>query len=56
MEVVYICIHACVVEIYVNIPHLISLECLVDGASTDSLTLVIITALEYEANLTLEQI
>jgi len=52
----WISIHAYIVENYVRVPHLISLQCLVDGSGANSPTLVITKALQSGRNLTIDQI
>ena len=42
----WICIHSYIVENYVRIPHLLSLQCVVDGTSIDNLMQVIVKVLE----------
>jgi len=52
----WLCIHGYIVENYVRVPLLISLQRLVEGATADALTLVIMKALEGAGDLTFQQI
>jgi len=52
----WLCFHGYIVENYVRMPLLISLQCLVEGATIDALTLVIMKALEGTGDLTFQQI
>jgi len=52
----WICIHAYIVENFIRIPYLISLERLVDGSGADALTLVIMKTLQCGGNLSSDEI
>ncbi len=52
----WLCIHAYIVENFVRIPHLIFLQRLTDGVGADTLTLLIMKALECGGDVNLEQI
>jgi len=52
----WICVHTYVVQNFVRVLYLISLQCLVDGGSVDSLTLVIMNTLESGGDVTKDQI
>jgi len=52
----WICIHVYVVENFTRIPHLVSLQHLTGGAGADSLTLLIMNALQTGGDVSLDQI
>jgi len=52
----WLCIHAYIIENYVRVPHLVFVQRLIDRVGANTLTLLIVKALEIGGDVTLEQI